>query len=401
MATLDNWLEKISGIHPVGWDLGLERVGEVGRRLDVLRPSDTVVLVAGTNGKGSTCRYLSEMATAAGLTTGLSSSPHLFRFNERIVVDGNPVEDDVIVSAFEKIDKARGEISLTYFEFGSLASLVIFAEQGVDVSILEIGLGGRLDAMNIVSPDMTIITSIALDHQAWLGDTREDIGREKAGIMRKGVPCVIADPSPPDTVLEVASGVGAPLERIGLDFQVDVSVSCSLPAESFAAARQACRLLGWGLTETQIRTIGEETQLPGRKTWIGGPCRILLDVAHNPAAAKHLREYLDDVEIVGDIHLLMGIYADKDIAGVLDQFRGKINNWHFSDLDEDRGARASAILDHLAEDHAGNSYTYAKMTSAIEALLEMVKPEDLILVAGSFPIVAGVLEYFDETQGRA
>ena len=401
MTSLDTWLNRISAIHPVGWDLGLERVGEVGRRLEVIHPAPKVVLVAGTNGKGSTCCYLARMIATSGERFGLSTSPHMFRFNERIVVDGRQVSDETIVDAFERIDAARGDVSLTYFEFSTLASLLIFKDANVDVVILEIGLGGRLDAMNIVAPDLTIITSISLDHQSYLGDTREAIGREKAGIMRPGIPCIVSDTDPPESVLESAERVGAPLALLGRDFLVPVGFQYSLPEESFAAAKLGLDKLGIGLDEAGLKTIAESTHLTGRKTWLEGPCRILLDVAHNPAAAHHLARYLDSVQVEGDIHLLMGIYADKDIAGVIDPLRDKIKTWHLTAMDEDRAASPEMILGHLGEVPDGKTRTYANIRSAIKSMLERVKSDDLVLVAGSFAVVAGVLEFFEETQGRA
>ena len=185
--SLDHWLSYIEELHPVGWDLGLDRVKEVGRRLNLLHPATTTILVAGTNGKGSTCEYLERFAMANGLRVGKSTSPHLHQFNERIAINGTPVSDHSLVRAFQEIESARKEISLTYFEFATLASLFLFREEKVDVAILEVGLGGRLDAMNIVDPDLTVITSISLDHQSWLGDTREEIAREKPGSCVRGL----------------------------------------------------------------------------------------------------------------------------------------------------------------------------------------------------------------------
>lgn len=215
---LADWLQRIEQQHPVKWDLGLARVSEVGRRLGVLSPAPLVFLVAGTNGKGSTCEYITQLCRARHLKVGKSTSPHLLRFNERIEIDGEPASDALICGAFEAIDQARAEISLTYFEYGTLAALVIFKQLAVDVAVLEIGLGGRLDAMNIVDPDVSVITRIALDHQSWLGDTRELIGAEKAGILRAGIPCVLVDRAPPISILEQAKALQVPLYALGAEF---------------------------------------------------------------------------------------------------------------------------------------------------------------------------------------
>ncbi|MBD3647585.1 MAG: bifunctional tetrahydrofolate synthase/dihydrofolate synthase, partial [Pseudomonadales bacterium] len=218
---LADWLRRIEGLHPRSWDLGLDRVGEVADRLGVRSPAPRIFLVAGTNGKGSVCTLIANLCRSMGLTAGLTTSPHLLRFNERIVVNGREATDAEICEAFATIDEARGEISLTYFEFAALAAFLIFRRHAVDVAVLEVGLGGRLDAMNIVEPDVSVITRIALDHQNWLGDTREQIAIEKAGIMRSARPCILGDPDMPGSLMEQADRVGCRLHRIDEDFVLD------------------------------------------------------------------------------------------------------------------------------------------------------------------------------------
>ncbi|MBT4493794.1 MAG: bifunctional folylpolyglutamate synthase/dihydrofolate synthase [Gammaproteobacteria bacterium] len=398
--TLTEWLDRISAIHPVGWDLGLERVGKIGLALDLLHPADKVVLVAGTNGKGSTCEYLAQIAMSAGLKVGKSTSPHLFRFNERIVVDGDAVDDETIIAAFELIDRARGETTLTYFEFAALASLMIFRQAKVDLAILEVGLGGRLDAMNIVEPDLSIITSVSLDHQSWLGDNREDIGREKAGIMRAGIHCLISDRDPPLSLIDMAMQMAVPIELIGRDFEFDQQSDGRLPRDSFAVARRASEYLSLAVSETELRRIGTETTLPGRLTLLSGHCPILLDVAHNPAAAEHLVTYVESLDVEGDIHAIVGIYEDKDIDGVLAPLVRLVKTWHLTDLDEGRAETAQNLACRLAEHHAGKTSTYAKISEAAKTLESLVSENDLILILGSFPVVAGGLEYFDKSLDR-
>ena len=391
--SLEAWLAYIDQVHPVGWDLGLERVHEVGQRLDLLHPAPTTILVAGTNGKGSTCEYLAAFAAAEGLSCGKSTSPHLFRFNERIVIDGEPVSEDAITAAFSRIEQARAEITLTYFEFASLASMLLFKQAAVDVAILEIGLGGRLDAMNIVTPDLCIITSIALDHQAWLGDSREAIGREKAGIMREGVTCLIADRDPPVSVIEVADTVQAPLRLIGSDFDLPDSIpDPQLPADSFAVSLQAARWLGWN--DESANRIAADTTLLGRRTWLQQKPGVLFDVAHNPAAAASLAAYLADLQAPGDIHALLGMYADKDVEQVTGVLAPQIKTWHLTPLDDPRAAETDELRHRLADQGHGFCTAYGNIEAAVGGIRQMAKAEDLILVFGSFPVVAGALPLF-------
>lgn len=391
-ASLDTWLEKISEVHPVGWDLGLERVGTVARRLDVLQPADKVVLVAGTNGKGSTCEFLTEILLGAGLHVGKSTSPHLLRFNERICIDRQNADDSKIVEAFEEIDRARAEISLTYFEFSTLASLYLFKQAAVDVAVLEIGLGGRLDAMNIVTPDVSIITSISLDHEAWLGNSREEIGREKAGILRAGVPCVLADLDPPASVLAEINRLNAPLSRVTKADLPPKSLGLSLPPLSFVAASMAATLLGVYPDNESLNRVARETHLPGRRTWLQWKCRVLLDVAHNPAAAEQLAKYLEEDLQAARLHVISGMYADKDIDAVYGALKPLVSSWHLVDLAEERAASATSLAGHL--EHVGQVSTYATIDLAADALASEVDAEDVVVVTGSFPVVAAGLQCF-------
>lgn len=395
--SLQEWLLYIDQVHPVGWDLGLDRVREVGQRLDVLHPATTTVLVAGTNGKGSTCEYLASFAAAVGKSCGKSTSPHLFRFNERIVIDGEPLSDEVIVNAFSQIETAREDITLTYFEFASLASMLLFKQAGVDVAVLEIGLGGRLDAMNIVSPDLCIITSIALDHQAWLGDTREAIGFEKAGIMRQGITCLIADRDPPASILAHAETMQAPVRLIGQDFDTPESIpDPQLPVDSFVVSFEAARLMGWDLGAAD--SIAAQTTLPGRRTWLGQNPKVLFDVAHNPAAAASLAAYLETQAIDGDIHALLGMYSDKDIEQVTALLSPLIKTWHLTGLTDPRAAETGELKNRLAEQGRGFCTAYVNIEDAVEGILQSAQAEDMILVFGSFPVVAGALPLFSHSD---
>ena len=397
---LDGWLFRIANIHPVGWDLGLDRVARVAKTLGVLHPADKVVLVAGTNGKGTICQYLSEMARVGGLRTGTSTSPHLFRFNERINVAGAPAEDSTIVEAFERIDVARGDISLTYFEFASLASMVIFKNSNLDLAILEVGLGGRLDAMNIVEPDLCIIASIDLDHESWLGETREAIGFEKAGILRQGIPLVLGDSNPPKSVLKHVAKLQVPMQAIDRDFSVDEQLEYRLPGISFASARKASELLNFVLSEHEYADIARATRLEGRRTWLRMGFRVLLDVAHNPASAKYLAEYVKGLGFKGYIHGVFGIYGDKNISGVTQAFKGQFKTWHLTNMDEARAAGPTEIMLGLPEEDRAAVFTYAKIDSALEGVSQMANKDDLVLVFGSFAVVSGALEYLKNYNSK-
>ena len=393
--SLDHWLSYIQEVHPVGWDLGLSRVSEVGRRLKLLHPAVTTILVAGTNGKGSTCEYLERFAMANGLSVGKSTSPHIHHFNERIAIDGVPVPDQSIVRAFQEIESARKEITLTYFEFATLASLFLFCEQKVDVAILEVGLGGRLDAMNIVDPDLTIITSISLDHQDWLGNTRAEIAREKAGIMREGVSCIVADRDPPESVYEYALEIGASLYIIGRDFESLEDIDTVLPRDSFDAAQQASKMLGWDVSGSQ--EIGVTTRLTGRRTVMEDKCEVLLDIAHNPAAAITLAEHLHAHWDGRDIHAVIGMYKDKDIESVSGILMPLFKTCHLTSLDDPRGEDADRLLGRLSVKPAGNVVTYVNIKDALDGARKEASPADLILVCGSFPVVSGVLQLLNQT----
>ena len=393
--SLNDWLSYIEEIRPLGWDLGLNRVSEVGRRLGVLHPAAKTILVAGTNGKGSTCEYLERFAMANGLSVGKSTSPHMFLFNERIAINGKPLPDQSIVHAFEEIESARRKITLTYFEFATLASLLLFSKQKVDVAILEVGLGGRLDAMNIVDPDLTIITSISLDHQDWLGNTRAEIAREKAGIMRAGVSCIVADRDPPKSVDEYASELGVPLCIIGRDFDSSDDIDTVLPRDSFDAAQQASKMLGWDVSSS--KEIGVTTRLTGRRTVLNDKCEVLLDVAHNPAAATSLAEHLRAHWGGRDIHAVIGMYKDKDIESISEILLPLFKTCHLASLGEPRGEDAGRLLRRFAVKAAENIKTYVNIKEALEGARNEASSADLIVVCGSFPVVSSVLQLLNQT----
>ncbi len=434
---LNEWLNRIEQLHPVKWDLGLERVGEVARRLDVIKPARTTFLVAGTNGKGSTCEYLDALCRSHGLSTGKTTSPHLLRFNERIVVNGEMVTDEEIVAAFEEIENRRGELSLSYFEFSTLAALLIFKQQQVEVAILEVGLGGRLDAMNVVEADVCVITQIAMDHESWLGDSLDKIAKEKAGIMRHGKYCVIADPSPPETLYRQTVETGCVPQFIGEEFgseqglfwyqnargeraTLDYARQGYLPLNSAAAALQAFADAGFTIEPGHFSTVISDTRLDGRMQWrqprytspmAGEHPGILLDVAHNPNAADYLRDFLEkDLPqklqekfqkggaTGGKIHAIVGMYADKDIETVFAIMQTQISSWYLTDLDDDRAAPADKLKCCLTADAGCPVNTYDKVSTAYNSALAASERDDLILVFGSFPVVAEVLKLTEKVK---
>jgi dihydrofolate synthase/folylpolyglutamate synthase len=399
------WLEKIQQVHPKDWDLGLDRVGKVGHRLDVLKPAPLVFLVAGTNGKGSTCEFLAGYCRSLNLRYGKTTSPFLNHYNEQIVVDGVPVSDEIIVEAFAEIDRVRGDISLSYFEFGALAALMIFKSAAVDVAILEIGLGGRLDAMNIVDPDVSIITKFAFDHQDWLGDSRELIAIEKAGVMRANKPVVLVDLDPPESLLSEATRQGALAsfiqrdfywreQRLEVDDQIWLLPETQLPMQSAIAATLGMTKAGYELTQSLVSQVLSEASLPGRLQHVSNAPTIILDVAHNPDAAEYLFKQLEKLGIT-DVQAVVGLFKDKDIAGVFQHLAPLIDGWHLLGLPEERGASSDQLAGVLSDSCGLSGKTYDKVGYALESAKEAAGAEGTVLVFGSFVTVAAVLKYLE------
>ncbi|MFT6433862.1 MAG: dihydrofolate synthase/folylpolyglutamate synthase [Candidatus Azotimanducaceae bacterium] len=424
--SLAEWLSYIEKLHDRAWDPGLERVGEVGRRLEVLEPGKQTILVAGTNGKGSTCEYLEKLALKQGLSTGKSTSPHLRHFNERIVLNGVPATELEICTAFALIEDARKEISLSYFEFSTLAALVLFKRHQVDLAILEIGLGGRLDAMNIVNPNASVIMKIALDHQSWLGDSLELIGREKAGIMRAGVPCILAEEHPPASIISFALELGVPLFRCPPSFgeqggqvyfsnsEMENLPSGHLPRESFWAAIQTLQCLNHPPTQIEANEVLLDTRLPGRFQVEQIPqthpllanmtkneplLTLIFDVAHNPDAAQRLSDKLMEKFPGRSFQAIFAVYEDKDYTAMLDTLAPLVNRWFLANIDEKRAADPEIISATLAELGELEVSTYDKVTLACAAAVDArneYQPEGaILLVFGTFPLVAAALSYFE------
>lgn len=419
LDSLSAWLEWLEQNHPQEIDLGLERVACVAARMALLNPSAKVITVAGTNGKGSCVTATAALLSAAGYSVGVYTSPHLIHYNERIVVDGKSVADDEICSAFAAIYSACQQISpeypqpvsLTYFEYGTLAALEIFRRRNVTALVLEVGLGGRLDAVNIIDADIAVITSIALDHTDWLGDNRDSIGYEKAGIMRAGKPVVCADFTPPVTILDQAMSLAAPLYLISRDFgfiQTDADhwnwwtgahefrdqQLPQLPLPSVAAALQVANLLGLNLQDLNAFDRVAALRVPGRFQSIQWNERqVILDVAHNPAATAYLVERLvHNASPSSKVHGIVAMMADKDRAQSLANLKGRINHWYLADLEFiPRAATIEQLRQNLTDLELVAEFS-GNVADCLQTALINSNPGDRILIFGSFYTVAAGLQ---------
>ncbi|WP_435945748.1 bifunctional tetrahydrofolate synthase/dihydrofolate synthase [Dryocola sp. BD586] len=405
-SPLAAWLCYLENLHAKPIELGLERVQKVAAALDVLKPAPTVFTVAGTNGKGTTCRTLEMMLMAAGYSVGVYSSPHLVRYTERVRIQNEELDEAYHTAAFAQIEAARGETSLTYFEYSTLCALLLFKQLNVDVVILEVGLGGRLDATNIVDADVAVVTSIALDHTDWLGPDRESIGREKAGVFRGGKPAVVGEPDMPHTIADVAAEKGAQLLRRGVDWSYSVEANGwrfkdgqgelaglalpLVPQPNAATALAALRASELEVSEAAIREGIENATLPGRFQIISQSPRVILDVAHNPHAAAYLADRLGQLPKQGRVLAVIGMLHDKDIAGTLACLAAQVDSWYCAPLEGPRGATAEQLVEKL-----GCGEIYGSVTQAWQAAMAAAGPDDTVLVCGSFHTVAHVMEALD------
>lgn len=418
---LGDWLAHLEALHPrgdAGIELGLARVAEVKARLG---QSETcpVILVGGTNGKGSTCAMLEYILLAAGYRVGLYTSPHLIDYNERVRVDGRAVSDDALCAAFAKVEAVRHDVALTYFEFGTLAAWEVLAAAAPDVIILEVGLGGRLDATNIYQPSCAIVTGVDLDHMDFLGPDREAIGAEKAGIFRAGVPAICGDARPPGSLVDRAARLGARLALIGRDFGYQRQEGQWLywngtqrrGGLAFPALRgmpqlanAACALAALDSLREQLpvamqdirRGLGE-VELPGRFQVLPGRPAIVLDVAHNPQAAHGLAANLGDMGFHRETLAVFGMLADKDIDGVIAALRERVTCWLPCGLDSRRAASADFLAERLLHKGLRVEARFDSPESALARAREIAGPDDRILAFGSFLTVAGALRKLGRT----
>ena len=423
-GVLESWLRHLETLHPREMELGLKRVSTVGKALDLLDPQVPVITVAGTNGKGSVVAVSEALLLAAGRRPGAFTSPHFLNFNERIRICGEDASDQEIIAAFESIEAARNGVSLTYFEFATLAALQIFREREVDVMILEVGLGGRLDASNMIDPTVAVITSIALDHQAWLGESLGAIAREKAGIIRPGRPLVLAQAEPPPELVRAAADTGAtPVLCFGRDFTVTTEVSSrelqfvdhagnavvlpfpsveGLLPQNISAALQAVCLLGVGLDEAQLVRALQGLKLTGRlqRHHLGG-LDYVLDVAHNPAAVEQLVETLQTQPFEGKTLALFSAMADKDIATMLASVVPVVDAWFLAEqTDNPRAASASDIAGILRNMGESMISVSKNLRQAFRRAQGLMSGGDRLVVFGSFSTVAGVLPLLEKDRRK-
>jgi len=406
-ASVQDWLNWLEAIHPAEIDLGLDRVLVVLRRLFPRKPNARIITVAGTNGKGTTVATLEKLLLAAGRTTGAYTSPHLQDYNERVRLNGTDISDPVLVSAFEKVEEARGKVSLTYFEFGTLAAFVAFADAGVEDWILEVGLGGRLDAVNVLDADFAVITSIDIDHIGFLGDNREVIGFEKAGILRPGIFAVCADPEPPASVLQQAAAQKVNLQVTGRDYQlapangdantVELTVAGDhiklpagpLPVQSVAAAVVLARKLLPDVAPSSLGDIARTVSVPGRFELLGSSPFVRADVGHNPHAARWLSGQVSAGRRTGSkVHAVYAALADKDVEGVMTAMKSVADQWYFAGLDVPRGLAVDQLVSHARACGITDSEGYGSVSHALDAAIANARPDDCIVVFGSFYTVA-------------
>lgn len=422
--SLAEWLVYQEQVNVRSIELGLDRVRAVWQRMGAPALARRVITVGGTNGKGSTVALLEAMLQAADLRVGCYTSPHLLHYNERIRIDGRDADDAALVASFERIETARGEIPLTYFEFGTLAALDLFARGGLDVAVLEVGLGGRLDAVNIIDADVAVITTVDLDHMDWLGEGRDDIGREKAGIARGGRPVIVGELDPPRGLLDTLIATQAQIQRAGVDFRVERQpngwhwhhrdgMSLQLPDPALAApvqyANAAAAIAALHALDEQGELIPASrfsasvsagllaVRVPARLQLLGGDPALIVDVGHNPQAARALAEWLD-AQPKGRVHAIYGALADKDVAAVVAALGQRIDHWHLAGLERDtpRGLTANALGERLQQVLPQARFDlYPDVTAALRTARATAQPGERVLAFGSFFVAAAVLAESD------
>lgn len=415
--SLSDWLSYLERIHPSAIDMGLDRVARVRDRLGLI-PAFPIVAVAGTNGKGSVCAMLASILSSAGYKVGLYTSPHLLSYNERVRVQGQEAADESLVSAFTRIEQARGEVSLTYFEFGTLAAMDVFIRQRVDLAILEVGLGGRLDAVNAFDSDCAVVTSVDFDHMEFLGNSRDSIGAEKAGIFRAGRPAICGEADAPAGLLRRAAEIGAKLHLIGRDYGYSGGFNADPDQWQFWSAKGKRSALPYpalrgdyqiGNAATAISALEQlkdrlpvdmgairrgllDVELPGRFQVLPGRPMVILDVGHNPHAARALASSLRRLPRGGKTIAVLAMLRDKDIEGVVAAMRDEVDEWFVAGLSGPRGAEAERIQQALSAARVG--VPVAKFDTPVRAYQHAIRSagqNDKILVFGSFYTVGAVL----------
>ena len=419
---LQTWLNYLEHGHFKAIDMGLERIKSVASNLDLLHPAPYVITVAGTNGKGSTCRFLEVALMKLGLKVGVYSSPHLLRYNERVRINGQLLDDQAHIDSFTEIDQNK-TASLTYFEFSTLSALKLFKDAKLDVVILEVGLGGRLDATNIVDPHLAVITSIDIDHVAFLGNNREDIGREKAGIFRANIPVIIGEPDCPQSILAIAQDLNAQKFQRNVDWQYEVKDGTFywqsqttqfntlpmplIPIPNAGTAIATLLKTPFNVSEQVIRETLQEAQMTGRFQQLQPTdfahfsgqkpkAQVIIDVGHNPHAARYLAERLQAVK-KAKIFAIFSCLEDKELSGIVQPLREVIDEWHCVGLDCWRGQSGQAVFDKLVNALPNaTACVYENVDAIAPILFEQAEEQDIILVFGSFHTVADFVLFLEK-----
>ncbi|EAR08475.1 bifunctional folylpolyglutamate synthase/dihydrofolate synthase [Reinekea blandensis] len=395
---LNEWLRYIEAIHPTEIELGLERLKRVATEL-LQKTPPTVMTVAGTNGKGTTSAAIAALCQSAGAKVGLYTSPHLFRFNERIRINNEPVADQLLVEAFQAVEQARGDVSLSYFEYTTLAAFWVFEHEQLDAWVLEIGLGGRLDAVNLIDPDIAVVTNVGLDHQGFLGDTLEEIGREKAGICRTGRPLVLGS-EVPESVLNTAQSVGAELYPFGQEHGLNNDrlywktgetrqSALGLPRANAAAALQAFALSPWSLPVEECASVLQALSVPGRlQSFQHQGRRVIVDVGHNPHAAAYIASQL----LPERFHVALGMLADKDSDGFIRALQPAMLSLSTVSLNVPRGLTAQALGDRTTQPVLCQADTIEELM----AVLDREHPGEPLFIGGSFYTVCAAMDFLEK-----
>jgi len=399
MKTLAEWLRRLEEQHPRSIELGLERVASVYERIGTGKPANQVISVAGTNGKGSTVAYIDAIATAAGWRCGRYTSPHLIQFNERIVIDGVAVSDRELCNVFAEIDEALGPTSLTYFEFTTLAAFVLFSRSSLDLAVLEVGLGGRLDAVNIIDPDVAVITSIGIDHEDWLGNDRELIGFEKAGIMRAGTTVICAERDVPKSVNKHAANLGARIQLIGKHFDWPEPLPAmmgSAQRDNFAGALAALKALPEPPEplSAEVITTGAAISIPGRFQKFQSSPDVYVDVAHNVQAAEQLATCIGQCPCPGKRRFILAMLEDKQVGLVAASLDELASRWYLAGLEGPRGLSAQELQSRLAGYVETPVSSCDSVTDAIQQAMLEADEWDQVLIFGSFLTVAEAFRYW-------
>ena len=416
--SIDKWLHWQESLHFTAIELGLERCRRVANNMGLLNPSYNVISVAGTNGKGSSIIMLDRILRNAGYKIGRYTSPHLLRYNERICINGNEATDTELCESFDRIDRARGDISLTYFEFGTLAALDLFRQHSVQLAILEVGLGGRLDAVNILDADISLITSIDIDHQEWLGNNRESIGREKAGIFRNLAPAICSEPNPPQSLLDCSEALGTPISILGSDYQFnlindtwswstkDTRIErlprpmkyCDFQIQNASGVLMLLAKIQdeYPVSTENIKQGLSSFRLEGRFQIIPGAIPKILDVAHNRESIKALVNSLKVIPCYGKTHIILGMLKDKDHQRVIKELIEITDTWHFVSISRDRGIEAKILTSKLkALGRLENISEYSNVEEALDKIHKLSMPDDRIIITGSFYTVGAAIRYLN------